>query len=312
MKQVSFNLESIECISLSTNMHNAFTDLIYYQDTFWCAYREASTHMSLDGKVVILRLNKKNVWKLFGRIHWAGGDMRDPKFVIDGAGELILLAGVRLACVPNNIQHILSTSWIVNDQNQSIECLSSNEKTWRWSAENVEGDLLSVGYAGEDKRGVLYHSMNGIDWQAQCPNFFPKSDCFSNETSLAFDKKSKTLHCLLRRDGQDCPAMLGFAYSPYKIWQWQTLNKRIGGPKLAVTEHYGLLAGFRIFTKTSAKMVIAQINTGSNLFFNEFVLPSEGDCSYPGLVVQNNKLYVSYYSSHEEKTAIYFALITLS
>jgi hypothetical protein len=36
-------------------------------------------------------------------------------------------------------------------------------------------------------------------------------------------------------------------------------------------------------------------------------LPSGGDCSYAGLVWHEGQLWVSYYSSHEGKTAIYLA-----
>ncbi len=40
-------------------------------------------------------------------------------------------------------------------------------------------------------------------------------------------------------------------------------------------------------------------------------LPSGGDTSYAGLVLHNGLLWVSYYSSHEEKTAIYLAKVKL-
>ena len=38
-------------------------------------------------------------------------------------------------------------------------------------------------------------------------------------------------------------------------------------------------------------------------------LPSGGDTSYPGLVLRGDNLYVSYYSSHEGKTSIYFDIV---
>ena len=40
-------------------------------------------------------------------------------------------------------------------------------------------------------------------------------------------------------------------------------------------------------------------------------LPSGGDTSYPGLVRIGRTLLVSYYSSHEGKTAIYLATLAL-
>ena len=41
-------------------------------------------------------------------------------------------------------------------------------------------------------------------------------------------------------------------------------------------------------------------------------LPSAGDCSYPGLVWHDELLWISYYSTHEEKTQIYLAKVDVS
>lgn len=41
-------------------------------------------------------------------------------------------------------------------------------------------------------------------------------------------------------------------------------------------------------------------------------LPSGGDNSYPGLLVEKKTLWVVYYSSHEGKSAIYTAQVPLS
>jgi|GEM_PF-6459872 len=38
-------------------------------------------------------------------------------------------------------------------------------------------------------------------------------------------------------------------------------------------------------------------------------LPSAGDCSYPGLYWEDDLLHVMYYSSHEGKSAIYYARV---
>jgi hypothetical protein len=38
-------------------------------------------------------------------------------------------------------------------------------------------------------------------------------------------------------------------------------------------------------------------------------LPSGGDCSYPGMVWHDDRLWISYYSSHEGKTSIYLAKV---
>ena len=40
-------------------------------------------------------------------------------------------------------------------------------------------------------------------------------------------------------------------------------------------------------------------------------LPSGGDNSYPGFVWYKDRLWTSYYSSHEGKTSVYLAKIAL-
>ena len=42
------------------------------------------------------------------------------------------------------------------------------------------------------------------------------------------------------------------------------------------------------------------------------VLPSGGDTSYPGLVLIQGLLHISYYSSHQGKTAVYHSAIRLN
>ena len=42
------------------------------------------------------------------------------------------------------------------------------------------------------------------------------------------------------------------------------------------------------------------------------LVPSAGDTSYPGMLIHGDKLWTSYYASHEGKSAIYLARIPLS
>ncbi len=51
--------------------------------------------------------------------------------------------------------------------------------------------------------------------------------------------------------------------------------------------------------------------TDRGQFTPAITLPSGGDTSYPGLLVHEGRLWVSYYSSHEGKTSIYLARIPL-
>lgn len=48
-----------------------------------------------------------------------------------------------------------------------------------------------------------------------------------------------------------------------------------------------------------------------NTYRPELPLPRVGDTSYPGIAYYNGLLYMSYYSSHQGKSAIYLAKIEL-
>jgi hypothetical protein len=48
---------------------------------------------------------------------------------------------------------------------------------------------------------------------------------------------------------------------------------------------------------------------GNDETYETLRLPSGGDTSYAGLVWHENLLWVSYYASHEGKTAIYLAKV---
>ena len=55
--------------------------------------------------------------------------------------------------------------------------------------------------------------------------------------------------------------------------------------------------------------MLARITTTT--FEPIFSLPSGGDNSYAGMVWHDDLLWMSYYSSHEEKTSIYLAKLKL-
>lgn len=299
------------CLSLTNDTaHNAFTDLIFFKQQFWCAYRKASSHMLLDGQIVILTSQDGKHWLEQQTIEWAGGDLRDPKFVVTAEEDLLMLSGVRMAAVNCFSYRVSSITWKLNADN-CFDILDTQMGTWRWSSELLTSHLYSVGYSGVDRQGVLYESINGQAWQPLVTPFFPEFNCFSNETSLVYDENNQVAYALLRRDGPECNAMLGSASAPFTEWRWQELDCRIGGPKLLLTDTGKLLAGFRVLTEESAKMVIAEIDLDSSCFTHQIDLPSSGDCSYPGMIIKNNQLFVSYYSSHEQGTQVYFAQLSL-
>lgn len=74
-------LESVQLI-WNQAPYNAFTDLIFFQDKFFCCFRESNSHAGGEsGKIRILVSLDALHWESVALLSEAGHDLRDPKFL---------------------------------------------------------------------------------------------------------------------------------------------------------------------------------------------------------------------------------------
>ncbi len=132
---------------------------------------------------------------------------------------------------------------------------------------------------------------------------------YPNETSLLFFPDD-TCYCLLRRDGDPNTAQLGTSRAPFIQWTWQDLGIRIGGPHMLQLPDGRVIAAVRRYDG-NVRTSLHWMDLDQATLTECLVLPSGGDTSYAGLVWHDGLLWVSYYSSHEGKTAIYLARVRL-
>jgi hypothetical protein len=290
--------------------HNAFTDLIRYKDQWLCAFREGKGHVSEDGAIRILSSRDTTDWQSWGHVTFNKVDLRDPKLSITpSSGELMLTtAGVRRGERP--LTH-LSYSWLdgVNNMWRGPYQIGDTN-VWLWRVTWHKGVGYSIGYDTSGEKFVrLYHGLNARQFDVLVPNLL--SEGYPNETGLVFLEDDTAL-CLLRRDGPGAQstALLGRARPPYTDWTWRDLGVRIGGPQLIQLPDKRLIAGVRLYDG-KVRTSIVQVDADKPSLTELIALPSGGDTSYPGLVWHEGTLFVSYYSSHEAKTAIYFARVRL-
>src|SRR5688572_861904 len=79
-----------------TAPHNAFTDLIRFQDQWLCAFREGQGHVSDDGAIRVISSKDTTNWHSWSQVKMTGVDLRDPKICTTPGGELMLTtAGAR-------------------------------------------------------------------------------------------------------------------------------------------------------------------------------------------------------------------------
>lgn len=290
--------------------HNAFTDLIRFQDRWYCAFREGQSHISDDGKLRVLRSENGDDWTTAALIHWNGGDLRDAKLSLTADGQLMLSGAVRFLEPRQGHQH-QSVSWLSPDGEHWSEPFAcpTGLGTWRWSVTWHDSTAYSFGYSGKDKQGCLYRSADGKTWEIVKDDVFPDVESYGNETSILF-LDDDTAYCLLRRDGKPDSALLGQARPPYTDWKWSDLGTRIGGPKMIAYRPNLFIAGVRLYDG-NPRTSLCWVDPAKPSLTEALALPSGGDSSYPGLVLHQGLLWVSYYASHEGKSSIYLAQVRL-
>ncbi|MFF5174568.1 exo-alpha-sialidase [Micromonospora sp. NPDC000089] len=299
--------------------HNAFTDLVRHRDTWFCAFREGGTHISDDGAIRVLSSPDGRNWTSAARLATAAADLRDPRFVSRPDGRLQLLAAAATGDVPKGQQTFTTVTWLSADGHDWGEPTPVGEPDmWVWQAAWQDDALYGVGYATHDPRlARLYRSTDGLHLTPWVPTLFAEG--YPNESGLAFAPDG-TAYCLLRRDGspqtehlgrgEGATAQLGRSRPPYREWSWTDLGVRVGGPALRRLPDGRLIAGVRLHDG-GVRTAVCELDPEEGTLTELVTLPSGGDTSYPGLAWHDGLLWVSYYSSHEERTSIYLAEVEL-
>ncbi|MBP8119564.1 MAG: exo-alpha-sialidase, partial [Shewanella sp.] len=207
--------------------HNAFTDLITFQGALFCVFREGTAHVSPDGALRILRsADLGDTWQSVALIRSDEADLRDGK-LIEYQGELLLLGGGTLHDKSGLQSHLWRSA---NGLAWSDALKVADKGYWLWRLTEHQNALYGVGYrAGPDGDTRLYKSDDGVQFETWLKVF--NNQGYVNETAIVFHQENG--FCLLRRDpvwGPEFVGLLGRSQMPFTDWQWQELDKRIGGP----------------------------------------------------------------------------------
>jgi len=295
--------------------HSAFTDLVRFNDAFYVAFREGSTHVvppvgQPGGDLRILKSTDGENWMESSK--FVGGvdrDYRDAKLTIAPDGKLMLEGALAPHSAPGTRQSVV---WVSDDgQTWSDPINIGDPNYWLWGVHTHGKHIYSIGY-GPLNRGPasqwttrLYRSNGDADFETFIPTFSSPSG--SSEGSLLFQDDG-TAVAIIRRDAGSQLATVGVSRGDFSEWTWKEANVMFGGPELIAAPDGRIIAGGRRSdggARTSLNYLDPQTGT-----LTEFLtLPSGGDTSYPGMVWHDDRLWVSYYSSHEGKASIYVAQV---
>ncbi|MEO9894096.1 hypothetical protein [Aurantibacter sp.] len=291
--------------------HNAFTSLIDFNGTLYCAFRESNGHVNdSNGSIRVIASEDGQNWKSVAHLFEQGIDFRDPQLSITPDNKIMLNIGGSVYTEGKLTSMSPKVSFSNSEGNSFSKAanvnLDSEIKTgtdWLWRATWHNGKVYAGVYQPKKEKSVqLMVSDDGIDYK-----FITTFDVIEgNETTLRFNNKNEMI-AVVRR-GSRYNGAIGISAPPYNKWNWNDLEKRLGGPDLMLLENNVMLCATREYLPNKAQTIISKVELNGKTT-KLITLPSEGDCSYPGLLMKDDILFMSYYSSHEDKTAIYLAKI---
>ncbi len=314
--------------------HNAFTSLTNYKDEWFITFRESTAHVpGTDGAVRVLVSKDGSAWESAALLTEAGVDLRDPKFCPARDGRLMLTIGGSIydgTSAPGAKRKRTAartrTAFSADGRTWTAPLPACDDGQWLWRVTPRPPDqfgdpsdapfpLYGVAYtvADEDKFKLsLWSSPDGARF-SRVTDLAPGRNVLPNETTLRFTEDG-TMLALTRNEssGKRGTTMFGTSKPPYNKWSWTDTGHIIHGADFIRIAYGRMIYAGRDFADGKANTTVG-ILTATGRAMPMLVLPSGGDCSYPGLAEgPDGQIFVSYYSSHEGKTAIYFARLKMA
>ncbi len=308
--------------------HNAFTDLIRFRDRWYCTFREGDAHVGGDGKLRVLTSVDGEKWESAALLAEKGIDLRDPKLSITADGRLMIVAGGSvydgkklLGRQPRVAFSKDGTAWSPTQRILS-------EGDWLWRVTWHDGKCYGVSYDASQRatKEAQEAAKSGqappgpADWKLKLvvSTDGAKYDLIThlevpghpNETTLRFAPDG-TMTALVRREGGNKKGWVGTSKPPYKEWSWKELSAQVGGPNFIMLPDGAVVAAVRLYDG-KVRTALGTLDAAQGTFKELLTLPSGGDTSYAGLLWHEDRLWVSYYSSHEGKSAIYLAKVKVA
>jgi hypothetical protein len=288
--------------------HNAFTDLIRWRDQWYCTFREGDDHVGGDGRIRVLVSADGEKWLSRALISEPGVDLRDPKLSITPDDRLMMVAGGSVYDGKRSLGRRPRVMFSADGNTWSRPQRILEEGDWLWRVTWHEGRAYGVTYKSESGASAewtvtLVSSADGRTFDRVARLAVPDRP---NETTLRFMPDGEMV-ALVRREAGNRFAWVGRSRAPYTTWTWREAPQQIGGPNFIRLPDGDLWASGRSYPG-GPKTVVARLSLDGG-YDPVLTLPSGGDTSYAGMVWHEGLLWVSYYASHEGKTAIYLARV---
>ena len=304
--------------------HNAFTDLIRFQNRYFLAFRSCPDgHMvHPTASIIVLASQDLKSWEKVNQFSVPMRDTRDPHF-LEFKGRLFVYTGTWYSgetTLPRSEydlnKHLGYAAWSDNGRQwHGPAMLEGTFGHYIWKAAQYNGKAYLCGRRkhqfdvrprgeGPEVESAMLVSDDGFVWKTA--SLFQEQR--GDETVFQFQPGGSVL--AIGRRGSDKAQILR-SKPPYSEWNRNELDRYIGGPMLVRWGDRWVVGGRRNTNRGPRTSMCWLV--GDDL--HEFAeLPSAGDNSYPALLVLSaTQAVMSWYSSHEKDstgktiTAIYMA-----
>lgn len=300
-------------------MHNAFTDLVYWQGCYWVSYRKGAGHVSMDGAACLSVSADGERFREVAQIK-VSGDNRDPKLVPMADGRLAMVFPTWVGGhTARHLQQMVSFShdgFTWSDPQPIYQ-----PHWWLWRVTAYGGRYYSPAYT------YLYRDQEGppqpcVDWLVsddllQWEVLSRIDGVLGGESGIHFHDDGE-VWVVTRNTRFSDPAYLSVARPPYTSWQTTSLNAAIHSPVILAHQGKRFVAGRCDAMQIAPRFPFRSSKPGG--FVGSLAvwelhrdrvepvlhIPACGDCAYPGLVRDDaGRIWMSYYSEHAYRMGVF-------
>jgi hypothetical protein len=297
--------------------HNSNTDMISWQGKFYLAYVSSPFHFGSTKSILHVSVSSDHghSWGEVESFNPPGEDIRDPKFAIIG-NRLFLYALKNTSFVAEPYITVYSytedgRAWT------NFELIPGLDGWLFWRPKTLDGiTFYNAAYWYQHEKSVLLKSTDGIKWEII--STIHQGDR-NDETEIQFMADGRFL-ATARLEFNDFvdgafgdikgAKLIAVSSPPYSEWTELLKSRvtRLDGPYLfpyhnrifAIGRYQPDLGHSGPLTNQGSIMAkkrtsVFEVRTDGLAYLTD--LPSAGDTSYVGLVLDGNTAYVSYYTS---------------
>ena len=301
--------------AVTDGLHNSNTDLIHHRGQFLLVHAASPYHMgSSDCRLVVRRSTDARRWEKLAELRMPGEDIRDPKFAVI-AGKLFLYAlpNRGFYAVPYGTVYSTSETGEQWSPFERVVLEGIEPEGWLfWRPKTRDQRTWYVpAYWNRHGRSILLQSQDGVRWKRVSEIWFGEGNDETDIEWLPDGRLLATARLEVTPDrllgNRDASTLIATAAPPYERWSYHKSRvTRLDGPALfAYDGRVYAVARYQAGPRGALTRLGGSFSRKrTSLFLVEperlvrlSDLPSAGDTSYAGVVLKDDSLFASYYTS---------------